>query len=580
MSSLKSFLLLATATAVKAGVASAVDYVIVGAGPAGYVVAEMLSRNPAITVTLLERGPDEINNTDVNIPGTLLPSANDVWAYYSQPDDNLGGLTPNLFQGSMLGGGTGVNMMGYCRGAASVFDEWAEVSGNPGLAWSSLQEDFNATTTWGEQPDLDYPQYVDTSVFGDGPIEVTRQSFLTGLEVPFAQVLQDELDLPLVCLEDGTGIGVDMSVQSITAANRTRSYARNTYGYMLETRSNVQVLPNSWVSNIGFEGTKAINVTYFDSVTNVTTVLPAGEIIVSGGAINTPKLLMQSGVGPADVLNSLDIPVVADISEIGANLWDHHYSFILVEVTNDIVDYYQTFMNSTESAIAEAQYAENYSGPLSSVSGEAFATVRLPDSLFSDIDSTFYPSLASDRPHVIYEYNGAPLLTDAEYLSRPIISGLTALVQPEASGYLTINSSDYTQAPLIHSNFYGSDSDKAAIVYAYKELRALFANSALEEFVVGEVYPGANVTSDDDIWAAVQYTARSFHHPVGTVALGTVLDSNWRIKGLENIRVVDSSALPTLTTCHPMGVVYAVAHRAAQDIVQADGIGSKRRCVH
>ncbi|KAI4598809.1 hypothetical protein KJ359_002702 [Pestalotiopsis sp. 9143b] len=575
MSSLKSLLVLASATAAKAAVASAVDYVIVGGGPAGYVVAEMLSQNPSVTVTLLEKGPDEINNTDVNIPGTLLPSANDAWAYYSQPDENLGGLAPNLLQGSMLGGGTGVNLMGYCRGAASVFDEWAEVSGNQGLAWNSLLENFKATSRWVAQEGLEYEQVVNTTVFGDGPIEVSQQSFLTGLEVPFAQVLQDELDLPQVCLEDGTGIGVDMSVQSISA-NRTRSYARNTYGAIMEGRSNVQVLPNSWVSSIGFEGTKAINVTYVDTVTNVTTIIPAGEIIVAGGAINSPKLLMQSGVGPADVLSGLDIPVVADIPEIGANLWDHHYSYILLEVTEDITTYYQTFLNATESAIAEEEYADNHSGPLSSVSGESFATARLPDSIFN---SSHYPSLASDRPHVIYEYNGAPLSTEATYLSRSIVSGMTALVQPEASGYLTINSSDYTQAPLMFSNFYGSESDKTAILYAYKKLRELFANEALSEWIVSEAYPGANVTSDADIWSAIQESARSFHHPVGTVALGTVLDSEWRIKGLDNIRVVDSSAIPSLTTCHPQGVVYAVAHRAAQDIVKADGI-SKRRCVH
>lgn len=505
--------------------------------------------------------------TAKSVPAFLIDVEPYLWPYNSQPDPNLGGIAPELWQGRIFGGGTAVNAMLYCRGSASVFDEWAKISGNEGLAWKSLLNDFKATTHYTYQP-ADYAEYVDTSVYGNGPLEVSRESGLTGLELPFARALQSTLKLPQVDLTDGTGIGVDLSLETIRVSNRTRSYARNTFGWLVANRPNVQLLSNAWVQRIGFANKVAQSVTYINTVNNQTYTINAEEIIVSAGAINTPKLLMQSGVGPEATLSSLNIPVVADIPDIGKNLWDHHYSFVEVEVKQSIVTDWQWLENSTEAALAQAEYEKNASGPLGWNGGATYGCARLPDSVFAASKDTYYPSIPKDRPHVLYEYGAYPFIIPGPNVS--IVTGWATLVQPEASGYVTINSANYQDPPLIYSNYYGSAADKAAILYAYKQLRSILESHELSQYEVTEIFPGANVTTDEQIWEAIQQSASSFHHPLGTVALGTVLDSNWRIKGLKGIRVVDSSALPTPPTCHPQADVYAIAHRAAQDILAAD----------
>lgn len=248
-----------------------------------------------------------------------------MWDYYTEPVPSLGGLTPNLWQGRILGGSSGINAMIYCRGASSVFDEWAEISGNEGLAWESLLEDFRATTHYEDEP-VPYSQVVDTSVMGDGPLAISRGRELVEFDVPFADALKSTLNLPEIDLIDGTGLGVSFGLQSIRASNRTRSYAYNTYGYLMANRPNVQILHNAWVQRIGFSDQTAQNVTYTDTLNNQTYVINSKEIIVAAGTLNSPHLLMLSGVGPQDQLSALKIPVVADILEVGSNLYDHHYS--------------------------------------------------------------------------------------------------------------------------------------------------------------------------------------------------------------------------------------------------------------
>ena len=489
--------------------------------------------------------------------------------YNSQPDPNLGGLAPNLWQGRVFGGGSAVNAMLYCRGASSVFDEWATISGNPGLAWNSLLNDFKATTHYTFQP-ADYTQLVNTNNFGNGPLEVSRSSGLTGFDLPFASALESTLGLQQKDFTDGTGIGYDMGLGSIRVSNRTRSYALNTFGYQMANRPNVQLIHNAWVKQIGFLKGTAQNVTYVDTSSGQTHTITAKEIIVSGGAINTPQLLMLSGVGPKAQLSTLKIPVVADIPGIGANLYDHHYSSIEVAVTSDIETFWQWDVNVTGAALAKSEYAANESGPLGWNNGDLYAGFRLPDSVYAGVGSTYYTSLPKDRPQVLVEFSTVPFVQPAPNVS--IITGFATVIQPEAKGYLTLNSTNYQDPPLIFSNYYGSAGDKATIIAGYKQLRSVLHADALKSVVIQEIFPGAKVTSDADIWKAIQQSAQSFHHPVGTCALGTVLDSNWRIKGLKGIRVVDSSAIPTLPTCHPQADVYAIAHRAALDIIKADGL--------
>lgn len=505
------------------------------------------------------------------VPAIFWQAESYLWDYYSEPEEALGGATPDLWQGKVLGGGTAVNAMVYTRGAASVYDEWSELSGNDGLAWASILENFEAVSHYTEQP-AEYEQFVNTSVYGDGLLEISRSTALTGFDQPFTRALETELGLDEVDFTDGHAIGYTYAVQSINVSNRTRSYAYNTFGYLSATRPNVQILNNAWVQKIGFSNQTAHEVIYTDTLTNETYTIDAPEIIVAGGAIKSPQLLMLSGVGPADQLEALDIPVVADIPAVGANLYDHHNAAIQVQVTDDVETIFSWYQNETALAIAREQYEADGSGPLGRTNGASLAGTRLPDEIFTAIDNTYYPSLPEDRPQILYTYVGVPRLQDGPNVNA--ITAWASIIQPEAAGNLTLKTADYRDPPLIYSNYYGSEGDKAAIQYAFEELRDLFKSDELKDVVVEEIFPGKNVTTDEEVWAAIQEISHSYHHPVGAVALGSVLDSDWRVKGLKGIRVVDSSAMPTLPTCPIQAVVYAFAHRAAQDIIEADGLSA------
>lgn len=546
-----------------------VDYVVVGGGPAGMVVAERLSQDPSVNILLLEAGPDGTNEPLINTPayGPQLTGTQYVWNFTSQPDPNLGGRAPALTQGHAWGGGSAVNYMAYCRGAPSVFDEWANISGDNGLSWASLFEDFQATSRYQVQS-LNYDPSSNISAYGKGPLEVTSPVDDLGFSQRYVSALKETLGLSNADLNDGTGLGVSSGPSTIKASNRTRDYALPAYGWQMANRNNLRMIPNALVSKIGFIGNRASNITYHSSVDNTTQTIVAKEIILAAGALNSPKLLMLSGVGPKEHIEELGISVVADIPLIGSNLYDHHFSNLEYEVKQGVQTSWQYTDNATFKAIAKEEYASNSSGPLGESAGGAFALARVPDAVFNAVNDTFHPSLPADRAQLLFQETNAAFISGSSNLS--IISPFVALVQPEASGYLRLNSSNFKDDPLIFSNYYGSPGDKAAMLYGYKKLREVMTNKQTEQVLVREVFPGANVTSDEQIWKAIQMSARSFHHVLGTVALGKVLDSSWRVKGLEGIRVVDSSSFPSPPTCHLQATVYAYAHHVAGVIRRDD----------
>ena len=545
------------------------DYVIVGGGVAGMVLAEQLSEDPRISVLLLEAGPDGTNSSTINTPA--YAALNDhtpyTWNYTSQPDPNLNGARPALAQGHTWGGGSAVNYMAYCRGAASTFNEWADISGDPGLAWANLSQEFKATTRYEEPNNTSYQEVINTSLYGDGPLIVSRQLDLGGFDPYYHEALMAELDLQNVDLNIGTGIGATLGYQTVRPSNRTRYYALEAYGWRMAGRPNVQLLHSAWASKIGFEDKRARSVTYVTLNDKQTHVINAKEVIVSSGALGSPKLLMLSGIGPREHLEDLGIPVVLDAPDVGSNLYDHHFSVVEVEVTPNVNSAHK-FSNATYLAEVTAQYKDTATGILANVLSGSFAVARVPDDVLEAANDTFHLSIPPDRGHLLYQFAGAAFVQPAPNTS--ILSPFVSLVQPEASGYLRLNGTDFMNDPLIYSNYYGSDGDKAAILYGYKKLRAVLQSPLLADVIVGEVFPGANVTTDVELMEAIKRSAQTFHHPLGTVSMGKVLDSDFRIRGLDGIRVVDSSTFPYPPVCHLQADVYAVAHMVARAIMEED----------
>lgn len=495
------------------------------------------------------------------------------WPYLSQPVASLGGTRPNLVQARMVGGGSGINAMLYCRGSASVYDEWAKVSGNKGLAWPSMFKAFKATSHWTDEPSITYSQPLNTSSFGDGPLEISRQRELFGIDEPFVSTLADQFDLPLIDFVSGGGIGVSQAVNSIKAANRTRSFAENTFGYIANGRPNYQLIQNAFVSKINFNGKRAESVTYEDQDTGKNVTIRAKEIIITAGAIKTPQLLMLSGVGPAKALKARGIEVVADVPEVGQNLIDHHMVIMAFAATSEEETLYKLESNGTWAAQQAAAYAADGSGFLGRQEGDAFGASRLPDSVFNGVEASHFKKLQADRSHIAWGYANQNMIIDNP-VALPddvaVVSGYAAVTQPESRGNIALASANFRDAPLINTQYWSTPAEKAAILYAYRQVREVFKSKAMAQYVTSELYPGANVTSDEGLWAAIQRTSSSWHHPVGTTSLGTVLGADWRVKGLTGLRVVGSSAAPQIPTCPIQASIYAMAYVAAADIKRDD----------
>jgi len=490
------------------------------------------------------------------------------WNYSSAPDPALDGRTPDIWQGRALGGGSAVNGMGYCRGSPSIFDEWAQITGNSGLSWKSMFDAFKATTHF--QEDVHPPDQtpVNKSSFGNGPLEITSQRIQLGIDRPFVDKMSSQFGLPEIDFCSGYSIGVTEQVDTIRASNRTRSDAWNTFGWLAANRPNFEVRHDAWVSKINFQGKTATGVTYNDTLTNTIQTINGREIVVAAGAIGSPHLLLLSGVGPSKQLQKLGIKVVLDSSQVGENLVDHHFAQLVYQTIPEMGTTWQWLFNATAAQEAQEEYAANGDGLLG-LPGNVFAALRLPDSVFKGLGH-FHTSLPKDRPHFIYEYSTAPF--QQQFANYSTITPFMALVQPEGRGNVRLATADYRDQPIINSAYWSTPADKAAILYAYKEYRSIFNSPELKSWAPVELYPGANVTSDDAIWEAIKGTSGSFHHPMATVAMGKVLDTNWRVRGIKGLRVIGSPAAPGIITCQTQGTAYALGYRAAKDIAAADHI--------
>ncbi|KAI1249223.1 hypothetical protein MGN70_008834 [Eutypa lata] len=555
------------------------DIIIVGGGVAGLVLADKLSEDPSnLTILLLEAGPDPGDDESITTPvfAQQLWGSRYSWNFTEVPQAALGGATPSLDQGHVLGGSSAINVMAYCRGAKSVFDEWAAVAGLPLLAWDRLVEKFRASANLFVPDPLPYRQPIDRSMYSaDGPVFASyeRPDRLSQLEPDFWNAWLNDPRQPAVeaDLTSGAGIGlVKGGPHAVRNSNGTRSYAWLAYGSRAAGKPNVNILHSSRVVKINFdesgsEAPRAVGVDYVSSDGDIATAVAAKEVVVSAGAINSPRLLLLSGIGPQDHLEQVGVRVVKDSPEVGSNLFDHHRLVNVMQVPPEIITA-ASLSNETLLAAFEEQYEKTGGGPLSQPGPQSstFLTERIPDDILRSFEPeanvSFHLSLPKDRPFLAYQYAGSSFLP--QFADLNAVTAFVALVQPEASGTVRLNSPNWRDDPLIDSNYYGSSADKAIIRYGFERLLNITRSEALSRINTGELFPGPNLTLDD----VFRQGAQSYHHPVGTVSMGKVLDSEFRVKGVDGLRVIDSSTMPVITTCHLQSSVYALAGTAAEII--------------
>lgn len=521
------------------------DYIIVGAGSAGCVLANRLSTDSKTTVLLLEAGgPDD--HQAIHIPVTfaqLLKSPFD-WAYETAASPGLHGRTMYWPRGKTLGGSSSINAMIYQRGNRADYDQWAAL-GNTGWGYVDVLSYFKRA----EHQERGADAYHGV----DGPLNVAELRSPNPMSLAFVQAAQ-EIGLPHNADFNGAtqeGVGLFQ----VTQKNGARCSAAVAYLHPALKRPNLQAQTHALVTRILFEGKQAVGVEYRHG-DNTSKVMAQRGVILSGGAVNSPQLLMLSGIGDGNHLQAFGIPVVVDLPGVGQNLQDHLAMMVAYEARQPI-----SLRNALKPE-AQQEYMSSGRGPLSSNVGEAGAFVKSrPDLSAPDLQFHFAPA---------YFINHG--------FTQPGEHGLTigpTLVGVHSRGAITLRSALPQDAPHIAPNYLADERDLAALVVGLKMARQIAMAPALQPFCGPEVTPGSNAVTDGELAGSVRTYAQTLYHPVGTCKMGAdrlaVVDARLRVHGVSNLYVVDASIMPTIVNANTNAPTLMIAEKAA-DLIKAERV--------
>ncbi|TFK52656.1 alcohol oxidase [Heliocybe sulcata] len=561
------------------------DYVVVGGGNAGLVVAERLTEDSNISVLVLEAGLDynsDFNVTYLSVPGldlTVTGGSMVDWNYTTVPQEHLANRQVAYPRGYVIGGSSSTNFMAYTRGSAAPYDEWAAI-GNEGWGWNDVYPYFKKSCKF--TPPLANQSYIpyEASVYaGEGPLSVTFGHYIEPISVYFADALTNKTgpNLEMKETNDGAPIGVGYLATTVKPADSTRDSSWTSFGVEASSRSNFKVQTHSLASRILFSDTKsngnlvATGVEYTDSTGATQTAYADKEVVLTAGAFGSPQLLMVSGVGPSQQLQGNGIDVLVDLPGVGQNLLDHLFFGPVYEVTNNITTAGQFSNNVTlyQEYMAEWKFGEGeLSGAISSMS----AWERVPDDFLDSIGATELKNLREDWNHLQLEVIAGGSVPSGK--AGNYVSPAAVLSYPFSKGNVTIVSASTKDKPLVQPNWLSSEIDQKLAVWAFKQVREVMLGDTMAPIVLGEAYPGLDVTSDEDILAAIAAVAHPIYQASGTCAMkaeadGGVVDSKLVVYGTQNVRVADASIFPIITSANTMAPVYMVAEKAA-DLIKAD----------
>ncbi len=531
------------------------DFIIVGAGSAGCVLANRLSADGSHRVLLLEAGGSDLHPW-VQIPvgyGRAFYSSRVNWMYHTEPDPGTSGRCSYWPRGKVLGGSSSINAMVYIRGHQEDYNEWASL-GNPGWDWQNVLPYFRKA---------ERNQSLHNQWHGDnGPLYIsdmapdthaTCANFIRAGEQIGGHLNQDFNG------EDQEGYGLYQA----TIKNGRRMSAARAYLHPVTSRRNLIIEKNALVQRILFDGNRATGVEY-EHHGGTKTAYAQSEVIVSAGAINSPQLMLLSGVGPATDLRSLDIEVVLDQPNVGANLQDHlSIDYLYASTVPTINDQLYPWWGKLWHGL---RYVLMRSGPLALGVNQGGAFVR------SD------PGLA--RPNLQLYFSPASY-TKAPPGKRPLMNpdpfaGFLTSVQPtrpSSVGFLSLKTADPKDSPSIVPNYLSTEHDINEMLDGVRLLRRLAEAPALKEIIQREILPGSKVVTDEDLIEDCRQRCGTVFHPIGTCRMGpdptgAVVDAKLQVHGLDNLRIVDASVFPTMVSGNTNAPAIMLAEKAADIILE------------
>ncbi|MFC3852156.1 GMC family oxidoreductase [Salinispirillum marinum] len=528
------------------------DFVIVGGGSAGTVLANRLSANPSLRVCLLEAGPTDRNpliRIPIGIIG-LMRSRSVNWRLWTEPQAQLNHRRLYWPRGKTLGGSSAINAMCYTRGHPSDYDHWAQL-GNAGWGYAELLPYFKRAEHFEHGADAYHgvggPLHV-SSLRHHNPLSAAFISAATAVGVP----LNNDFNGPQ---QEGVGL------YHVMQKNGARCSNAEAYLHPVRDRPNLHVMTGARVQRLVFSGTRAIGVDCLVQ-RQPQRVMAEGEVILCGGAIHSPQLLQLSGVGPRAVLAEHSIPEVLALPGVGENLQDHLDISVIQRASTPVgVSLGPRYW--WRGLLGGVQYLKHRQGEWTSNLAEAGGFARTQPSLSQpDVQFHFLPAIEIDH--------GLDLRQTIRHFGYTL---RVCDLRPQSRGRITLHSADPNAAPCIDPNYLATEHDMEQMVRAVKLGREILAQAPFDPHRGKALYPGAKVQTDSQLRVYVRAHAESIYHPVGTCKMGrddmAVVDDQLRVHGLEGLRVVDASIMPTLVGGNTNAPTTAIAERAADCILGA-----------
>lgn len=526
------------------------DFIVVGAGSAGCVLANRLSRDPANKVLLLEAGPGD-DTPLVRAPlgiSKLYESPLYNWLFWSQPESSQKNRLIYCPQGKVLGGGSAINAMLYVRGNAWDYDNW-EAQGNRSWGYRDMLRHFRQCEC--------NENFADEYHGRDGALNVKN--------VPRPHTHAERL--LLACLQAGYPFNPDFNganqegvgMYQVTMTGLQRCSSARAFLEPARSRPNLTVVTGAHTRRIDIADGRATGVSY-ELDGQPVSVKAGREVIVSAGAFNSPKLLMLSGIGPGAELRRHGIDVIADLPGVGQNLQEHVDMVIGVE--SRIRDTgSMTLKGMLQGAIGIVQYNLGKAGMISKPTVESGGFIRSSEEAAT-------PDIQIQSTTTLFKDHGL----DRSALKQYGYSMHVSLLRPKSRGQVTLASGNFHDAPSIRLNMLDHEDDVRALVAGVKKGREIFAQPAYDRHRGVELFPGEHVQSDEQLADALRAGANHIYHPVGTCKMGSdpmaVVDDRLRVHGVEGLRVIDASIMPTIVSGNTNAPTMAIADKGAEIILE------------